>query len=138
MKHFKVTLVMGIMACLLSTSAFAATVEQDKATQETALKYNQQYDINHGYTNGAMELSEEEYEEVEEAVEVVKEKKKPNQPVMREEVRAKKEAPPVIRPGKTDSKKPQWVIDCENDKKTQEEALEFNRNYDAERGLTNE
>ena len=141
MRHWKISLTFGVMACLLSSSAFAATVEQDKAMQERALEYNRQYDIAHGYFVPSPEMTEEEFNEAAEPAPIVRlapvEKRIPNQPIMREEIRTRHEAPPVIRPDKVNSKKPQWLIDYENDKKRQEEALEYNRRYDAERGYTN-
>ena len=66
MKHtFRKSLaVAGILSCLFASAAFAEpamiTPEQDKATQEAALKTNKDFDKEHGYKNeSAAEMKEE-------------------------------------------------------------------------------
>ena len=143
MKHLKSSVAFGVLACVFSSSAFAATVEQDRALQERGLEYNRQFDLAHGYYNGGSELSEAEFNEQADQIvmqalkEERQQKRIPNQPIMREEIRAKKEAPPVLRPNVVESRKPQWQIDLENDRKRQEEALEYNRRFDEARGYRN-
>ena len=113
MKHVfkKSMMAAGILACLFASSAFAQTVtttpEQDKATQAAAVQSNKDYDAAHGYTNEA--------------------------PAKAAPAKAAPAAPAVKAAPADES----WKEAVEQDKATQEAALEANRAYDAARGYTN-
>jgi hypothetical protein len=153
----KTLAVTGVLACLFVSTAFAqrvtTTPEQDKATQEAALKSNKAYDAAHGYKNEAPavlkeEAAEKKAEEIKEDKNAAWEKDKETQTEAVQENKdfdkshgytngapAEAAAAPAFK--KAAPADDSWKDAVARDKATQEAALKENREYDAARGYLN-
>ena len=153
----KTMAVAGVLTCLFVSTAFAqrvtTTPEQDKATQEAALKSNKAYDAARGYKNEAPavlkeEAAEKKAEGIKEAKNAAWEKDKEIQTEAVQENKdfdkahgytngapAKAAAAPAVKEAAPADDS--WKDAVARDKATQEAALKENREYDAARGYLN-